>query len=136
MRLLVIVMGMVLLGGFVQAGNLGKNEHVIRVISERVADGIIEGLRTKEYGRYSYNFHPSLRDKIPPEHFKKSAADLKTRIGDYLYRDYMGYVTKGETTMVLWKARFSKSKDDLLIILTLSQEGSIQFVRDIKFNKP
>ncbi len=136
MRILFLVLSCVLLSGITHAESLGFDEHYIRVVSERTMDGIIEGLRNGNYKQYTHDFHPTLLRKTPPSHFKKAVGALHKKVGHYLYRDYLGFLNKGQTTLVLWKARFDKSTDDLIIILTLSREATIVFVKDIKFNKP
>ena len=136
MRLALIFIVFVLFGAPVQAANLGTDEFPIRATAEKYLDGIVEGLRTGNYRLYTHDFAPDLRAKITQKQFKKAVLQLRSRVGEYLYRDYMGFVTKGESTLVLWKAQFTASKNDMIIILTLSREANIILVKDIRFNQP
>ena len=77
---------------------------------------VIEGLNTSNYEVYSRDFSAKFKGLFTKEIFDKASKATKENIGDFVNTpQYVGYWMKGDFTIMLWKAKCSKTKDDILI---------------------
>jgi hypothetical protein len=60
-------------------------------------------------------------------------ANIMKKLGKYQSRTYLGFLQKGNFTVVLWRGRFSASDDDVLIKLVLSKRGDKVLVTGLWF---
>lgn len=95
----------------------------MRAIGEPILDGILEGFAEDDYVKYSKDFDDMLKESISEKKFLETDSQIRGSIGNYKSREYLGFLVNGEMTVVLWKARFDKSEDDVLIKLVVSKRG-------------
>ena len=102
---------------------IGQDNREVQAVADPILDGVLEGLQEGDYDLYSKNFDDTLKDVISKKKFLQTKSDILKSIGAYKSRSYLGYLKKGKTTVILWKGRFAKSADDVLIKLVLSRRG-------------
>ena len=115
------------------ANAIATTDEQLRAIADPLLDTILEGLATDNYPQYSKNFDSTLRKAIPHTQFLNTNRRIEASIGNYVSREYLGSLVKGTMTVVLWKARFDKSKDDILIKLVISPGGEHYVVTGLWF---
>ena len=102
---------------------IGQDNPEVQAVADPILDGILQGFKEGDYGLYSQNFDDTLKDVISKKKFLQTRTQIIKSIGTYESRSYLGYLQKGKTTVILWKGRFAKSADDVLIKLVLSRRG-------------
>jgi hypothetical protein len=102
---------------------IGQDNPEVQAVADPILDGVLKGLHEGDYDLYSQYFDDTLKDVISKKKFLQTRSSILKSIGTYESRGYLGYLQKGKTTMVLWKGRFAKSADDVLIKLVLSRRG-------------
>jgi hypothetical protein len=102
---------------------IGQDNPAVQAVADPILDGVLKGLHEGDYDLYSQNFDNTLKDLISKKKFLQTRSSILKSIGTYESRSYLGYLQKGKTTMVLWKGKFAKSADDVLIKLVLSRRG-------------
>jgi hypothetical protein len=102
---------------------IGQDNPAVQAVADPILDGVLKGLHEGDYDLYSQNFDDTLKDVISKKKFLQTRSSISKSIGTYETRSYLGYLQKGKTTVVLWKGRFAKSADDVLIKLVLSRRG-------------
>lgn len=117
----------------VSADVIGTKDAEIQAIAEPILDNILEGFKTDNYYKYSKDFDETLRENVPEEQFIKIDNQFEESIGDYQNKKYLGFFNKGKMTVILWKAGFDKSEDDILIKLVVSKRGSRYLVTGLWF---
>lgn len=105
----------------VSAKIIGDNDNAVRSISEPVLDNILKGFKERDYDAYIRDFAPSLKESTSPQKFIKTDKTIKKTIGSCLGKTYLGFLSRGDMTVVLWKAKFSKTKEDVLIKLVMKK---------------
>ncbi len=109
------------------AETIGKTNKEVRAIAEPILDNIFDGIEADSYATWSKDFDPTMKDVLTKEKFAESNQQVKERMGNCTSRKYLAFLNKGEVTMILWKAVFDKTKDDVLITLVLSsRDGKYQ----------
>lgn len=133
---LVFILAGCVLAGSVFAGIIGKDDDTVQLIAEPMMDNILDGLADENYQKYSKNFDATLKGAIPKEKFPSLKEQIEATFGNYLYREYIGFLNKwagGGMTVVLWKGVFDKSSDDVLIKMVLTEKEDKSYITGLWF---
>lgn len=103
------------------AAVLGQTDQEVQAVAEPLLEGVLAGFNDGNYAKYSQNFDETLKEAISEKKFQKVRAQILKTLGKYRSRTYLGFLKKGGTTLVLWRGRFTKSDDDVLIKLVASK---------------
>jgi len=114
-------------------GVIGNTDKAVRTITEPLLDNILDGIMTKDYAKYSRDFEDTMKEVVTQEAFLKSNRQIQNRIGSYKSRTYLGFLKKGNMTLVLWKGKFDKTEDDVLIKLVVSKRKGRYLVTGLWF---
>ena len=129
----VVILAMVVVSASTFAGMIGKTNEEVRAIAEPILDNILEGFKTDDYVKYSRDLDDTLKETISENKFLETDRQIESSIGNYQSREYLGFLTKGQMTMVLWKGRFDRSVDDVLIKLVVSKRKDRYLVTGLWF---
>ena len=129
-RMIMKFIGMLLIGVLTWGGAwpaaaqlAGQNNREVQVLADPILDTVLKGLNEGEYELYCQYLDDKMKKVTSPTNFSQVRGNMLKSIGDYESRSYLGYLVKGKTTVVLWKGRFAKSADDILIKLVFFQQG-------------
>ncbi|MCG2710964.1 MAG: hypothetical protein L6416_01315 [Candidatus Omnitrophica bacterium] len=122
-KVLILVMVIVLFITPAFAGERAKTTREIKIIADPLLDNILDGFKFDKYTTYSRDFDPSLKVVGSRTKFFKVSRYIKSSLGNYLFREYMGSLLKGDMIVVLWKGKFDKTKNDVLIKLVIKKQG-------------
>jgi hypothetical protein len=101
-----------------------------------ILEGIMKGISEGDYELYARDFSDILRKDVSREDFLLLQRKIQKRLGKMKRFDLLGhYVQQGEV-IVLFKARFAKDKDDVLIKTVLDAKQSIPVVTGLWFDCP
>lgn len=112
---------------------VGQNDQEVQAAAEPLLDNILAGFRESNYQLYARDFDNTLKELITKEKFSQTRKQILDKIGNYKSRIYLGFLTRGKTTQVLWKGRFDRTGEDVLIKLTLSRRGERNLVLGLYF---
>lgn len=127
---IILLTGCIITGGKEQASNSTPEpiedftgpEEVSKSIANKILDRTMKGIKENSYGDFSYRFNADLKKRITKKAFEKMCSNLSASIGEYESREYLGTLQKGPLNIYLWKGKFSKAKNnDLVIRLTLGK---------------
>jgi hypothetical protein len=105
------------------ANFVGQDNAQVQAVADPILDSLLKGFDTGNYELYSKYFDDTLKDMVSKKKFLQTRDKIFKSIGKYESRSYLGFLRHGKATVVLWKAKFSKSPDDVLIKLVLSRRG-------------
>lgn len=100
----------------------------IRIVADLLLDNILNGFKQDDYLEYSKDFDPSLKVLGARTKFFNVNRYIKKFLGNYLYREYIGSLQRGNNTLVLWKGVFDKTENDVLIKLVIARKNNRYFV--------
>lgn len=105
-----------------QAAIIGYTDEQVRQIAEPVLDNILNGFVGNDYNQYSKDFNDTFKNTVSLDKFPQIRQDILDRIGNYLYREYLGFINRQSVTIVFWKAMFGKTQNEVLIKLVISDD--------------
>jgi hypothetical protein len=117
----IIVGLMFFLSASTHAEVIGTTDEEVQLIAEPVLDMILAGMKAEDYAMYSKDFDQTMKEALTEETFLAANKQILESMGEYKSHKYLGFLNKGEMTVILWKGTFDKTDDHLLIKLTLSK---------------
>ncbi|MGO9568160.1 MAG: hypothetical protein ACLP5H_11515 [Desulfomonilaceae bacterium] len=108
----------------------------IRTRATIVIEEIIRGISEGDYGLYSGHFSRAMKESQTRENFLGLQRSLQKAIGKFQSVQYLGFYTQHANLISLFKARFSKDKDDVLIRLVMEGHGADSKVIGLWFDSP
>ena len=91
----------------------------IKIRATTLIEDIIQGISDGDYSLYSRHFSKPMKESQTRENFLELQRSLQKTIGKYQSLQYLGFYTQHGNLITLFKARFSKDKDDVLIRLVI-----------------
>lgn len=102
--------------GLVKAEDKISDEQ-IKSLATKQMSSILKSIESKNYDGFSKDFSEKMKKAETPDKFAKLSEKLDQSLGKLLSFDYMGFYVQGPDTVTLFKAKFSKAKDDVFIRL-------------------
>lgn len=100
-------------------GSLKERE--LRKIGEKFVEELLEGLNEDDYELFSENQIYELKSTITKDKFKIMVDRMRKDLGEYQSRQYLGFLKSGPFETLMWKAKYSKSPNDVLVSLSLGE---------------
>jgi len=124
---LVIVFAISFLPIFGFAEVIGNADEIIKDIANPILNNILDGIKTGNAEKYSKDFKASMRM------FMQKYDQVQAQIGNWKAYKYLGFLNRETETVVLWKGRFSKTDNDVLIKMVISKENGKYLVVGLWF---
>jgi hypothetical protein len=108
----------------------------IMVDATGLLQGIIKGISDGDYDRYARRFSPVMKKAQSRETFLELQKRLQRKLGRFKSMEYLGYYVQYGKIITLFKARFSKEKEDVLIKLVFNSKERNPLVAGLWFDSP
>lgn len=115
------------------ADPIGGDEANIQAIAAPIMENIIEGIKSNDYNKYIRDFDSATRSAMPEAKFIEVNERLSGSIGEFKQKEYIGFLDKQNMTVVMWKTKFTKTDDDILIKLVINKSGDVYYVSGLWF---
>lgn len=95
---------------------IGKAEvSKTRSIASAITESMLISLNDDNYIRFSENFDDQMKNNLSETQFKYTSDEIKNKIGTYISKEYIGSELKEGYTVVLFRGKFSREKEEVLI---------------------
>jgi hypothetical protein len=109
-------------------------EKEIKAIADKYLDNILAGINENNLDKYSQNFAPEDKKSLTKEYLASIRTNMEDNLGKYKSRQYLGFLLrKGDKTLILWKAVFDGTKNDVLIQLFIIKKDNKYVVFGVLF---
>jgi len=105
----------------VTAEVVGQSDQEVQAVAEPILDNLLAGFNAGDYAQYSRDFDTTLKEALSPQKFQETRKAILLKLGKYKSKSFLGFLQQGRMTVALWKGRFDKTGDDVLIKLVLSK---------------
>jgi hypothetical protein len=119
-----------------QAAKVSIDPEQVKARATTLIEEIIQGISQGDYGLYSGHFSKPMKESQTRESFLDLQQNLQKAIGKFKSLEYLGFYSQYGNLITLFKARFSKSKDDVLIRLVIDSHGPDAKVTGLWFDSP
>ena len=87
-----------------------------------ILDDLLRAHEKQDYELFACHLAREIRKKVPEQQFLQAARDTHKRLGRCEKRRFLAALRRDDRPMLLWSARFSGSKNDILISMILEQQ--------------
>jgi hypothetical protein len=108
----------------------------IQVYATEILQGILQGISEGDFEKYAADFADVMRKAVNRESFLQLQKNLQKKVGKFQSMDYMGFYVQEGQAIALFKARFSKDKDDVLVRILLDGHKAAPKVTGLWFDAP
>jgi len=103
---------------------------------EAILKEIIRGISEGDYAMYTRNFSDQLKVTQKREDFLQLQRDIQKKLGIPKSVGYLGFYVQEGSKIILFKARFGRHKDDVLIRLVMDKDAANPKVTGLWFDSP
>ncbi|MFZ5866796.1 MAG: hypothetical protein ACOYXY_13015 [Thermodesulfobacteriota bacterium] len=107
-----------------------------RSLAEGILKGITEGIAQGDYNLYSSRFSSTMKSAQNRTKFLQFKTNVQKSLGSLQFVEYLGSYEQQGNFITLFKARFNKEKDDVLIKLVLDRATPDARVTGLWFEAP
>jgi len=100
---------------------VGQTNEQVKAVATPILENLMVGFNQGKYDQYSRDFDDTMREAINKKKFQQVRSQLLKKLGKYKDKEYLGFLNQKRYTIVLWKGKFSETKNDILIKLVLSK---------------
>ena len=109
------------------------SEKDIKATAEKYLDNLLAGIKESNYEKYSRDFNGELKKSLTRDYLTTVKTNMEQNFGNYKSRQYLGLLRKGQRILVLWKAAFDGTKNDVLIQLFLTKKDNKYQITGVLF---
>ncbi len=113
-----------------------KNLNEIKHSASEVLKNMFAGLAQGDFSKYSRDFAPDMKASQTRETFLALQKKIQTSLGKLKSLNYLGSYSQGGNVINLFKANFTKDKDDVLIKLVMDGRKSNPVVTGFWLDSP
>jgi len=106
-----------------------------RIKTTQILNSILEGISEGDYEKFTRDFSPTLKKAQDRENFLQLQRKIQKSLGKLRSSEFMGSYTQQGAVIALFKVRFSKDKDDILIKLVFDGQSNSK-VTGLWFDSP
>jgi hypothetical protein len=108
----------------------------VREISSEILKTIVDALSEGDYSLYGSRFSSEVRKVRTMDAFLELQQRLRKKLGKFKSVEYLGFYLQAGSVVTLFKARFSKDQDDVLIKLVLEGNKTTPLATGLWFDSP
>lgn len=112
---------------------VAETDGEIQAIAEPLLDNLLDAFKENDYSKYSRDLDDSLKSIVSEKKFIEADKRTEAIFGNCQLRKYLGFLKKSNMTVVLWKAKFDKVEDDILIKLAMLKKGGRYLITGLWF---
>ena len=136
MKLKLLCLSIVLILILICGCHMHQPDNQNQLSADTITEGILQGINKDNYEKFSDHFDQEMKDNIPEEEFKTTNTEIKAKIGSYISKNYVSTERKGQYTVVIYKAKFSKEPGAVIVKTVLSKENGNLDVADFSLDSP
>ena len=103
---------------------LTKSDDQIVKLANSIMDGQLDASMKRDFKRAIDRFSNVVKKDFTEEMFLKQCEERESKFGDFTNRELMGITKQKNLVTIYWKQRLSKTDDEFLSVLALSQKDS------------
>jgi hypothetical protein len=106
------------------AGCIEKNQvdvAQVREYADSITENILLAMNENNYTKYSEHFDQTMKNAMPEAVFNETNALIKSKIGDYVSKEFWKVESKDQFTIVYYKAKFTQEPEDVIVKIVFQE---------------
>lgn len=112
---------------------VGKTKQDVAKASEPIIENILAAMESGDVLKFRMDFDDTMKDAFPENKADSTIESINAQIGNCVSREYLGFLNAQGMTKVLWKGKYDKTEEDVLITLVISKRKNKNLVSGLWF---
>ncbi len=113
------------------AVDIGK----VRAYADPITEKILVAMNEGNYTKFSENMDSSMKRAMPEPLFQQTVALIKSKVGDYISKDFSRVELQGDFTVVYYRAKYT-DESEVVVKVVFVEEGGEHYVSGLWFDSP
>jgi len=109
----VTIVAVVIFAGCVEKSQVDIDQ--VRKYADPITENILLGMNGNNYSKYSEHFDQTMKNAMNDAVFSETNTLIKSKIGDYVSKQFWKVESKDQYTIVYYKARFTEETEDVTV---------------------
>lgn len=123
---------------FIISGCLAQQPQQSEVndFADPLTENILLAMNENNYPRFSRNFDEKMKSEFNEAKFKNTIPVIKSKIGNYVSKEFMSVENKSGYTVVTYKAKFSQEPDEVIVRSVFSDINGQKYISGFWLDSP
>jgi hypothetical protein len=108
----------------------------VRSYADPITEDILMAMNTGDYAKYSEHFDDTMKSALPEAVFRQTNDTIKTKIGEYVSKEFWKIETQNQYTIVFYKARFTQESGDVIVQVAFQEVSGQNLVSGLWLDSP
>ncbi len=108
----------------------------VRGYADPVTEQILVAMNEDDYAMYSEDFDQTMKNAMSEAVFDETNAVIRSKIGDYVSKEFWKAESKDQYTIVYYKAKFTDESADVTARVVFQEIGGEMKVSGLWFDSP
>ncbi len=108
----------------------------VRGYADPITEQILVAMNKDDYAMYSEDFDQTMKNAMTESVFVETNAVIKSKIGDYVSKEFWKAESKDQYTIVHYKAKFTDEPADVIARVVFQEIGGEIKVSGLWFDSP
>ena len=109
----VTIVAVVMFAGCVEKNQVDVDQ--VRKYADPITENILLGMNGNNYSKYSEHFDQTMKNAMSEAVFNETNTLIKSKIGNYVSKQFWKVESKDQYTIVYYKARFTEEPEDVIV---------------------
>jgi len=134
-----VIVAATISGGCMEKNGVEVDDEVleeVREYSDPVTENILMAMNENDYARYSEDFDQTMKNAMTEAVFDETNAVIRSKIGDYVSKEFWKAESKDQYTLVYYKAKFTDEPADVTVKVVFQELNGTMKVSGLWLNSP
>ncbi|RLG31640.1 hypothetical protein DRO03_00465 [Methanosarcinales archaeon] len=134
-----VIVAATISGGCMEKNGVEVDDEVleeVREYADPVTENILMAMNENDYARYSEDFDQTMKNAMTEAVFDETNAVIRSKIGDYVSKEFWKAESKDQYTLVYYKAKFTDEPADVTVKVVFQELNGTMKVSGLWLNSP
>ena len=132
-----VVVAVAISSGCMEKSGVGVADvEQVRIYADPVTEQILVAMNEDYYTRYSEDFDQTMKNTMTEAVFIETNAVIKSKIGDYISKEFWKAESKDQYTSVYYKAKFTDEPTEVTVRVIFQEISGEMRVSGLWFDSP
>ena len=134
-----VIVAATISGGCMEKNGVEVDDEVleeVREYADPVTENILMAMNENDYAMYSEDFDQTMKNAMTEAVFDETNAVIRSKIGDYVSKEFWKAESKDQYTLVYYKAKFTDERADVTVKVVFQELNGTMKVSGLWLNSP
>ena len=132
-----VIVAAAISGGCIEKSGVDVDDvEQVRGYADPITEQILVAMNENDYAKYSEDFDQTMKNAMTEAVFDETNAVIRSKIGDYVSKEFWKAESKDQYTIVHYKAKFTDEPADVTVRVVFQEINGEMKVSGLWFDSP